>query len=148
MTRDWHRLWFSVAALVVGSFGPVFFLGAAGMSEPARLTLDLLSWPIDGNISFHDPSVRFLSALTGGFLLGWGITIWFIGRYLYPVAPGPARKTVVYGLLGWFVLDSAGSAMSGNESNILFNIAVLLAAVGPLWRAGLAEQVERAGPIR
>jgi hypothetical protein len=128
-----------VAALVVGAFGPVFFLGAAGVVEPARLTLDLLSWPIDGNMSFREPTVRFLSALTGGFLLGWGVTIWCIGKYIYPLAPGPARKTVVCGLLSWFLLDSAGSALSGNQSNIVFNIVVLLTAIGPLWKAGAAE---------
>jgi hypothetical protein len=138
--RDWHRLWFNVAAFIVGVFGPVFFLAAAGYPEPARFTLDLLSWPIDGNMSYQEPTVRFLSALTGGFLLGWGVTIWCIGRHVYPVAPGPARKTVVFGLLSWFVLDSAGSALSGNEPNILFNIAVLLTAVGPLWWASRAER--------
>jgi hypothetical protein len=125
--------------LVVGAFGPVFFLGAAGVVEPARLTLDLLSWPIDGNMSFREPTVRFLSALTGGFLLGWGVTIWCIGKYIYPLAPGPARKTVVCGLLSWFLLGSAGSALSGNQSNIVLNVVVLLTAIGPLWKAGAAE---------
>jgi hypothetical protein len=139
MGRDWHRLWFNVAAVVVGAFGPVFFLGAAGYSEPARFTLDLLSWPIDDNMSYQEPTTRFLSALTGGFLLGWGVTIWYLGKYLYPVAPGPARRAVVYGLLAWFLLDSAGSAISGNRANIVFNVAVLLTAVGPLWKSGRAE---------
>jgi hypothetical protein len=51
-------------------------------------------------------------------------------------------KTVVIGLLSWFVLDSAGSALSNNQPNIFFNIVVLLTAVGPLWRAGSAERGE------
>ncbi|WP_420011021.1 hypothetical protein [Tateyamaria sp.] len=34
----------------------------------------------------------------------------------------------------WFVLDSAGSIASGTTSNALFNVLVLLVAVGPLWR--------------
>ena len=147
MARDWHRLWFTVAALVVGAGGPVFFLGAAGVSEMARLTLDLLSWPVDGNMSYRDPTVRFLSALTGGFLIGWGVTIWCLGRYVYPIAPKAARQTVLYGLLSWFALDSAGSALSGNASNVLFNIAVLLTAVGPLWKAGAAERQSRANQV-
>jgi hypothetical protein len=93
-------------------------------------------------MSYREPTTRFLSALTGGFLLGWGVTIWCLGRYVYPLAPGPARKTVVIGLLSWFVLDSAGSALSNNQPNIFFNIVVLLTAVGPLWRAGSAERGE------
>ena len=127
---------------------PVFFLGAAGVSEPARFTLDLLSWPVDGNMSYQEPTVRFLSALTGGFLLGWGVTIWCLGKYLYPIAPKPARVTVVYGLLSWFVLDSAGSLLSGNQPNVVFNMAVLLVAVGPLWKAGIAEQADGVDPKR
>jgi hypothetical protein len=83
---------------------------------------------------FDAAATRFLSALTGGFLLGWGVTIWLVGRHLYPVAPEAARKAVVYGLLAWFLLDSAGSIASGNASNLLFNLLVLAIAVGPLWR--------------
>lgn len=39
-----HKFWLKVAALIIGSFGPVFFLGTMiSTAEPARLTLDLLS---------------------------------------------------------------------------------------------------------
>ena len=37
------------------------------------------------------------------------------------------------GLLGWFLLDSTGSIASGQPINALFNVAVLLILVGPLW---------------
>lgn len=134
MTDRLNRAWFKIAAIVVGSFGPVFFLASAGVTEPARLTLDLLSWPLDGNMTYDGSSTRFLSALTGGFLLGWGVTIWMIGRYVYDIAPEAARKTVVYGLLSWFLLDSAGSIASGNAANVPWNALVLLLAVGPLWK--------------
>ncbi len=134
MTEKLHRLWFKVAAIVVGSFGPVFFLAAAGLTEPARWTLDMLSWPIDGNITYEAPATRFLSALTGGFLLGWGVTLWLIGQHMYDAAPEAARKAVIYGLISWFVLDSAGSVASGHSANIVWNVLVLVVAVGPLWR--------------
>jgi hypothetical protein len=129
-----HKRWLQVTAFVVGSFAPVFFLGTmAPTAEPARLTLDLLSWPLDGATTYSSPDTRFLSALTGGFLLGWGATIWCLAVWVYDLAPEPVRKTVVAGVLLWFCLDSAGSAASGNASNVLFNVAVLLLAVGPLW---------------
>ena len=70
MSRSLHKLWLKVAAVVVGSFGPVFFLGTMPETmEPARLTLDLLSWPVDGATTYASPDTRFLSALTGGFLV-------------------------------------------------------------------------------
>ena len=49
MSHAFHKLWLKISAIVVGSFGPVFFLGTmTETSEPARLTLDILSWPVDG----------------------------------------------------------------------------------------------------
>lgn len=130
-----HKFWLKVTAIVVGSFGPVFFLGTmAATSEPARLTLDILSWPVDGAQTYASPDTRFLSALTGGFLLGWGVVIWCLSAWVYDKAPEAVRRTVLAGVLSWFVLDSAGSIASGNASNALFNVLVLLIAVGPLWR--------------
>ncbi len=130
-----HKFWLIITALVVGSFGPVFFLGTMGATaEPARWTLDLLSWPLDGAQTYASPDTRFLSALTGGFLLGWGVMIWCLRIWLYDLAPEAVRRTVLAGILAWFILDSAGSIASGNASNAFFNIIVLLLAVGPMWR--------------
>ncbi len=135
MTQSFQKFWLRITAIVVGSFGPVFFLGTMPQTmEPARLTLDLLSWPVDGATTWQSPDTRFLSALTGGFLTGWGVMIWCLSQWVYDLAPEPVRKTVVVGILAWFILDSAGSIASGNASNAVFNIAVLLLAVGPLWR--------------
>lgn len=135
MSRAFHKFWIKVTAIVVGSFGPVFFLGTmADTLEPARLTLDILSWPIDGATTYASPDTRFLSALTGGFLFGWGVMLWCLSSWVYDAAPEAVRRTVLAGVLAWFCLDSAGSIASGNASNAAFNVVVLLIAVGPLWR--------------
>ena len=139
MSQQFHKFWLLITAFVVWSFGPVFFLGTMpATAEPARWTLDLLSWPLDGVQSFADPNTRFLSALTGGFLFGWGIMIVALRAWVYDAAPEGVRRAVLTGLLAWFVLDSAGSIASGNPSNALFNVAVLLLGVGPLWRPAKA----------
>lgn len=135
MSRSFHKFWLKITAIVVGSFGPIFFLGTMATTlEPARLTLDILSWPLDGATTYASPDTRFLSALTGGFLLGWGVTIWCLSIWVYDFAPEGVRKSVVAGTLAWFVLDSAGSVTSGNAANVLFNTIILFVAVGPLWR--------------
>ncbi len=134
-TTQIHKRYLSVTALVVGGFGPIFFLGSMlPTAEAARWTLDLLSWPLDGIQSYDAPTTRFLSALTGGFLTGWGVSTWCLQKWAFDQSPEGVRKAVVYGLLAWFVLDSAGSIASGNASNAGFNLVVLLAAVGPMWR--------------
>jgi hypothetical protein len=140
MSHTFHRLWLKITAIIIGSFGPVFFLGTmAPTLEPARLTLDILSWPINGATTYADPDTRFLSALAGGFLLGWGVTIWCLSSWVYNLAPEATRRSVVAGLCAWCALDSAGSIASGNASNAAFNVVVLLLAVGPLWRPARAE---------
>jgi hypothetical protein len=135
MTQKFHKFWLKITAIVVGSFGPVFFLGTMiSTSEPARLTLDILSLPIDHTQNYEATTTRFLSALTGGFLFGWGIMIWCLSSWVYDKAPEATRKTVLISLLAWFLLDSAGSIASHNASNAFFNVLILLIAVGPLWR--------------
>jgi hypothetical protein len=133
-SHRFHKFWLKITAIVVGSFGPVFFLGTMlPTSEPARWTLDLLSWPLDGLQTYTSPDTRFLSALTGGFLSGWGVLIWCLSAWVYDAAPEAVRRAVILSLLAWFVLDSAGSIASGTPSNALFNVLILLLAVGPLW---------------
>ncbi|NMR35533.1 hypothetical protein HIO71_15245 [Chryseobacterium aquaticum] len=136
MTQAFHKFYLKITAIVVGSFGPIFFLGTMlATSEPARWSLDLLSLPLDGLQNYEAPTTRFLSALTGGFLFGWGVCIWFLQKWVFDKAPNEVRKAVLAGLLAWFFLDSAGSVASGNVSNAFINILVLLIAVGPLWKA-------------
>ncbi|WP_372573675.1 hypothetical protein [Ruegeria jejuensis] len=135
MSQSFHKFWLKITALMVASFAPVFFLGSIeATTGPARITLDLLGWPLDGSATFTAPDTRFLSALAGGFLLGWGVMIWNLSEHVYDHAPEAVRKSVLYGILAWFVLDSAGSAASGNMSNVFFNMIFLLVGVGPLWR--------------
>ncbi len=133
-THQFHKFWLHITAIVIGSFGPIFFLGTMESTlEPARLTLDILSWPVDGLTTYESSDTRFLSALTGGFLFGWGVMVWCLAKWVYDKAPEGVRKSVLVGLLSWFILDSLGSIASGNTSNAFFNILVLLMGVGPLW---------------
>lgn len=139
MTQKFHKFWLKIAAIVIGSFGPIFFFGTMpSTSEPARFTLDFLSLPIDGIQNYSEPTTRFLSALTGGFLFGWGVMVWCLSSWVYDKAPEQVRKSVLISLLAWFILDSSGSIASGNPSNAFINIIVLLVAVGPLWKPAIS----------
>lgn len=134
MTHKIHKSYLKITAILVAGFGPIcFFAGMPQFSEPARWTLDLLSWPIDGLQVYTEPTTRFLSVILGGFLFGFGVMIWCLSAYVYDKAPEMVRRSVVIGLSSWFVLDSAGSIVSGNASNALFNIIILLAFIGPMW---------------
>ena len=134
-TRAAHKRWLKVSALVIGFFGPVLTLGTIpATNELARLGLDILTWPIDGFPTYGSDEIRFLSALTGGFLLGWGVTIWMLSSLVYDAAPEAVRRSVLYGALAWFFVDSFGSITSGHWPNALWNVLVLLMVVGPMWQ--------------
>lgn len=135
MSHAFHKFWLKITAIAVAAFGPIFFFGTMPETlEPARLTLDLIAWPLDGSSTYDSPDTRFLSALAGGFLVGWGVTIWCLSLWVYDAAPEGVRKSVLFGALGWFIVDSAGSITSGHAMNVIPNIAFLLIVVGPLWR--------------
>ena len=105
MTQAFHKFWLKVTAVVVGGFGPVFFFGTMPATlEPARWSLDLLSWPLDGFPTYQSPEMHFLSALTGGFLFGWGVMIWCLSTWVYDASPEGVRCTVLISLLAWCVV--------------------------------------------
>ncbi len=134
MTSAHQRRWLKFTAISIAVFGPIFSLGTIpAIAEPARWSLDLLAWPLDGAQDYAADTARFLSAITGGFLLGWGITVWLLATHVHRLAPEPVRRAVVGGLIAWFLLDSAGSIASGHAANAGFNVIVLLILVGPLW---------------
>lgn len=138
MTHKTHKSYLLFTAILIGGFGPIFALGAMeSASEPARWTLDLLSWPLDGAQTYDDPTTRFLTALTGGFLFGWGVMVWCLRQWVYDLAPEGVRKSLVVSAIAWCVLDSFGSIMSGNAINAFFNIIFLLLAIGPMWRPAI-----------
>ncbi len=129
-----QKQYLSVTAFIIGSFGPVFCLGTIpDFDYSAAITLDLLSWPIDGKQFYEGASMRFLSALTGGFLFGWGVCILGLRYFVFDKAPNAVRKAVLFGIIAWFILDSIGSILSSHASNVLFNVLVLFIAVGPFW---------------
>lgn len=133
-THVFHRNYLKITALVIGAFGPIFFLGTMPATDGlVRWTIDLVSWPLDGGQDISDPTTRLLLALTGGFLLGWAVTVWLLSTRLYEQAPVTVRRIVLTGILVWFIVDSTGSVTSGHASNVLFNVVFLLFGIGPLW---------------
>jgi hypothetical protein len=81
MSHAFHKSYLKITAFVIGSFGPIFFLGTMPKTaEPARWSMDFLSFPLDGIQNYDAPTTRFLSALTGGFLLGWGVCVWCLQK--------------------------------------------------------------------
>ena len=134
-THATHKHWLKVAAVVIGFFGPLLTLATVpAFNEPARFILDLLTWPLDGFPSYEARELRFLSALTGGFLVGWAVLVWQLSEHVYDQAPEAVRKALLASAGAWFLFDSTGSVTSGQWPNVLWNLLILAIVIGPLWR--------------
>ncbi len=139
-SHSFHKKWMKFCAIVVIGFGPAFLLGSfLPTAEPTRIIMDILGWTFWGGQSFDAPTTRFVSALAGGFLIGWGVLVWQLATHLHDLAPEVARKAVVFSFLCWFVTDSLGSIASGHPSNAGFNAFFLFLCLGPLWLPAKSE---------
>ena len=134
MTRQAQKNYLLFTALVIGCFAPIYLLGAAvSTAEVTRWSMDLFDWPLDGQTTWAAKETRFLSALAGGFLLGWAVLVWCLRTWVYDLAPDGVRRSVVVSGVAWYLLDSAGSVLAGVPENAITNVVILALAVGPLW---------------
>ncbi|MCL1598330.1 MAG: hypothetical protein M3094_04040 [Actinomycetia bacterium] len=118
--------------LVIG-FGVVIGLAALpATSTPAVLLTDLVFWPIDGAQSLTQEA-RLLSAIVGGVMVGWGVTLVLLTQKVYPREPDLVSTVIRGGVWAWFVVDSIGSIAVGSPVNVVLNIGFLLVFVLP-WR--------------
>lgn len=134
-SRNGHKNWLIVSAVVIGGFGPFFALAAHESGDGvATWTLNFLSGPGNNAENYDAGTTRFLSALTGGFLVGWAMMIVGLRQWVFDFAPDGVRRSLLLGTCSWFVVDSSGSIASGTPWNAFFNVLVLLAVIGPMWR--------------
>jgi hypothetical protein len=115
---DIKRLHTPAVALIV--FG--LLVGAAAFEPfvaPVNMMGDLVFWPVDGAPQLDGGPNHLLSAIAGGLMTGWGVTLLALaqGRSL--------RQAVLYGGVAWFVIDSTGSILAGAALNAVFNLGFL-----------------------
>lgn len=129
-----HPLTFAkINALGLVAFGLVAAAGShPATAGPWSAMLDFARWPIDGLESAASPEARILSAVGGGIVAGWGLTLWWL--LAGPIARGDAgARTIYLASLGlWFVIDSTGSIAAGWPLNAVLNVAFLLALAVPV----------------
>ena len=104
--------------------------GAA--SEPARLLLDLLDWPLGDAAPVLSRSEMWLSSIGAGLVVALSVILLGI---VAPAVEASNKKTVrvaIWAFVGWFFVDSAGSIASGVPSNAVFNTVFLAAILIPL----------------
>ena len=106
-----------------------------GFDAPTVWAFDLLNWPVDGNPGALNPTAKFMSAIGGGVLFGLGALNWLIVAPAIETGERRILDAALASVLCWFVVDSAGSALSGNAPNVFFNAVILALYVPPILAA-------------
>lgn len=102
------------------------------LNLPMRLLSDLLVWPLDGSETLLAHDTRLAFAIGGGVLLGWGLMIWQLAGAPLERAPEAVRAIIRASVLGWFLVDSAGSVAAGAALNVVPNLVFLALFLLPM----------------
>ncbi|MEM9695553.1 MAG: hypothetical protein AAGA56_23615 [Myxococcota bacterium] len=130
--------WLQVTSLFTVLVGvTAAFAAHPATSEPWRFLFDVIRWPVDGSPGPFAPATRFMNAILGGVMVGWGAMMFAM---VHP-APEASRQRLArdlgIGLFSWWVVDSSASVIAGLPGNALVNLGYGLHFVPPL--VGLAR---------
>ncbi|MCC0036593.1 MAG: hypothetical protein H6887_15180 [Hoeflea sp.] len=121
------QTWLKAAAAVVIGFGLLIAAGAwPPLSAPVALLADLLIWPLDGLQRLELPETRVFMAISGGVMVGWGVTLWKLADHLLAEHLAAVRSITMTGLYSWFAVDSIGSIAAGVPLNAVANIGFVV----------------------
>ena len=108
------------------------FAGVNDFSGAVEIFFGLASSGTNGVAGLNTPEAALGMAIAGGVYAG------FMVMYLMITAPGieqgneMIRKGSIYAFVVWFLVDSAGSAATGNASNVIINIILVTTYLAPL----------------
>lgn len=101
-------VWFSTVSIILVLFGILY----------AFLGLGIL--PVQ-----RDVLLQWESALYGAIMMGWGITLFFVGRLALHRNDSELMKALLYGLTVWLAVEALFSAYLGVWFNVGVDIGVL-----------------------
>jgi hypothetical protein len=68
-------------------------------------------------------------------MVGWGVTLFFVGRLAFRRKDSELKRALVVGLAAWLALEAAASAWLGVWFNVGVDVAVFILFAIPLFRA-------------
>ena len=107
--------WFSVVSIVLVLWGLVF------------TALGLRVLPVERNVL-----LPWESAIYGAIMMGWGTTLFLVGRIALRRHDAELTKAILIGIAVWLIVEAAYSARFGVWFNVGVDIAVLALFSAPL----------------
>jgi hypothetical protein len=111
-------MWFSTVSAILVIVGVVFAFFGLRILPVDRATL--LPWQ---------------SAVYGAIMMGWGATLWCVGRIAFRRNDSELLRALIFGLVIWLVVEAAFSIYFAVWFNVGVDIAVLALFSVPLLKA-------------
>jgi hypothetical protein len=122
MNRRWS-VWFRVMTAILILFGLFFMVfGLRTFSEVVPIIP-------------HKTLVPWESALYGVIMVGWGVTLYLVGRVAFRRGDSELKRALIAGLATWLALEAAASAWLGVWFNVGVDVVVFLILAVSLVRA-------------
>lgn len=119
-------MWFRIVTAILILFGLFFiFFGLRTFSEVVPIIP-------------HGALLPWESALYGAIMVGWGATLFFVGRLAFRRKDCELKRALLTGLAVWLVLEAAASAWLGVWFNVGVDLVVFILFSIPLSRADVA----------
>jgi hypothetical protein len=123
-----------LATVIVGVTG-LFFVGFGPATQELfkRLIYGTAPDPVVGVEALT--YVRFVYGVLGAVMFGWALALWFIITGPFRERQRWAWNAVVASMMGWFVVDTTLSLLSGYGENAILNLAFAVMFAVPLYLA-------------
>jgi hypothetical protein len=118
MDNNKLRIWFSAVSFILILFGILYcFLGLKILPVDKEVLLD---WESD---------------IYGAIMIGWGTTLFLVGRIAFRRSDKELLKILLYGIALWLIVEAAFSFYLGVYFNVGVDIGVAILFAFPIIKA-------------
>ncbi len=118
MDNNKLRIWFSVVSLILILFGILYCIAGLKILPVNREVL--LDWESD---------------IYGAIMIGWGTTLFLVGRIAFRRSDKELLKILLYGIVLWLIVEAAFSFYLGVYFNVGVDIGVGILFAFPIVKA-------------
>ena len=112
------KIWFLTVSIILILFGILYCF--AGLKILPVNKAVLVNWE---------------SALYGAIMIGWGTTLFLLGRIAFRRPDKELMKVLVYGIILWLIVEAAFSLYLGVYFNVAVDIGVAILFAFPIIKA-------------
>jgi hypothetical protein len=124
MNNDKLRIWFSIVSVILILFGVLYCF--AGLK--IFVTTGII--PVD-----KDVLIDWESALYGAIMIGWGLTLFLIGRLAFSRHDKELMEILLYGIILWLLIEAIFSFYLQVFFNVGVDIIVAILFAYPIIKA-------------